>query len=91
MGKNWKKGRMKMKKRRHRNLLALFLAATLTLASLPGMTQKTLSAQRALSAQKTLSAQKARRVQRTLLTQRASLPVQRQRDVLCRTDMKENV
>ena len=25
-----------MKKRRHRNLLALFLAATLTLASLPG-------------------------------------------------------
>ena len=27
---------MKMKKRRHRNLLALFLAATLTLASLPG-------------------------------------------------------
>lgn len=82
-----------MKKRRHRNLLALFLAATLTLASLPGTV---MAEEIAADAENTVSTESTVGTESTSGTENTSdtesfTAWQRQRDVLYRTDMKENV
>ena len=88
-----------MKKRRHRNLLALFLAATLTLASLPGTVmaeeiaddaENTVGTENTVSTESTSGTENTSDIENTSDTE-SFTAVQRQRDVLCRTDMKENV
>ena len=76
-----------MKKRRHRNLLALFLAATLTLASLPGTV---MAEEIAADAENTVSTESTLGTENTSDTEFHCLCKDRE-DVLCRTDMKENV